>query len=225
MSFPSRSRVVVQSAKGDGNLLEAAFRLRYLAYLEIGHIAASEARQLFDEWDEHEGAETLVALKDGIPVGTVRVSLSSEPQDFAGLSLRNAFLEDLRSVVPPSASVAEVSRLAVEPDVKLSLDVMSALLKACAAELVVRKIDFLAVAALDEHVRFYEHGLSMRRHSPSRRYYGLAKDGRDLTLLTDSRERLQENLGRSELTRRRFLPSSAEVTKWRDTRALDIDLS
>jgi hypothetical protein len=205
----------VCSTRGRPPLQEAVLRLRHEAYHHMGHLAPRADGRFDDTHDAHDGAESLLCLLAGRPVGTIRALRRAAGAPLDRLLCHAAFPDEAAQAVGDAAAI-EFCRFAVHPGSlgPAFLRVKVALLKAALAIVSTEGFGIGVASVRDEHLRFYTGFLGMRPCSSPRLYPGLSCA---MSLLVGD---LQAVLARPQPGLQGLLPGDAQLARWRAERRL-----
>ena len=143
--------------------LEAAFRLRYRAYLNVGAIPENEEGMLYDEYDFLPNARTHLVRFEGKPVATVRACIFSDVYDRQVTEAVTYFPDTVEEKLGPEPCLLESNRYAVDPDFqgRRSLFAQMLLFRTHGLNAVVHDCDYIITSVRANHVPFYRRFLEM----------------------------------------------------------------
>lgn len=155
-----------------GKRARDAYRIRYVAYRAEGYIPESPTGEYVDRFDDLDVVTTFLAIRSGVPFGTLRLVYDSPelgvPMDKEG------FAEAIRPLRERGRRLAEVCRLAFLPDYwSVSGGALLLLQRAMLWCAYGRGVTDLVITVNPRDVPLYERKLLFERLSGERPYESL----------------------------------------------------
>lgn len=145
--------------------LEAAFHLRYRAYLNVGAIPENNEKLLYDEYDFLPNARTHLVRYEGAPVATVRACIFSDEYDWQNTEAVTYFRKAVEETLGAGRRLLESNRYAVDPDFqgRRSLFAQMLLFRSHGLNCSLHDCDYIITSVRAHHVPFYRRFLEMEK--------------------------------------------------------------
>lgn len=184
---------------------QAAYRLRYDAYLSCGHISDTGDGLLHDEFDDSGGSRTIVVYKGDVVVASVRVCfLDSAFEDSPRNTIPSAkaFPNDIKSALRtvrrtdrPERAI-EITKLVRSADCAGSRGLTFMIFKLIGYLIMDFNADIIFAAVCEKHIKFYQR-IGFGSIAEPRLYPGLQNvTGHLLACSREIHQNMQERLPR-----------------------------
>lgn len=156
----------------DHQSLNAAFRLRYRAYLEINAISEDEEEFLYDDFDFLPNSFVHLVWYEGQPVATIRSCIFSDQYNWLSTEGINYFPEDTQNQLGHQTRILESNRFAVDPEFqgRRSLFAQLLLFRVHALNSFAHNLTHIITSVRSNHISFYKRFLGMEQISSTMTY-------------------------------------------------------
>lgn len=156
----------------DRKSLNAAFHLRYRAYLEVDAIPANEEELLYDDFDFLPNSFVHLVWYEGQPVATIRSCIFSDQYNWLSTEGINYFPKDTQNQLGNQTRILESNRFAVDPDFqgRRSLFAQLLLFRVHGLNSFAHNLTHIITAVRSNHISFYKRFLGMEQISSTMKY-------------------------------------------------------
>ena len=151
-----------------------AYKLRYIAYRNVGAIEANDESEFTDKYDVLPNSKTCVIHnEEGNVIASIRACIYIKEHNFMHLPSFEVYKEEIEKEIGLDKVIVESNRFVIDPSEVDSKDLFKFAFKFITLNVLKFNSDYFLAAVRPKHIPLYQRYLGMKPISAPKKYSGV----------------------------------------------------